>query len=205
LGLPRSVSGASSSPPLQREIQKMMEHARPEPSQVKPRRGGHRALRATVPALGGASATLVPVRTYKALHVRGGDLPAKVTRRVSRTSGASPRDTGLARDTDRGEGGLLLERWFQRTAAWTRSARCLYRRRMPIDFDLRRPEILADPYPALGELRERDPVHWSDGLRVWLLTRYDHVRDTLRDPRLSADRMRPFFEHLPAGERARLR
>jgi cytochrome P450 len=35
-----------------------------------------------------------------------------------------------------------------------------------------------------------------------VLTRYDDVRAALNDPRLSADRITPFLDHLPAGERA---
>lgn len=57
-----------------------------------------------------------------------------------------------------------------------------------VDYDPRRPEIIADPYPAFAALRARDPVHWSDALGGWVLTRYDDVKAALTDPRLSADR-----------------
>ncbi|MEU0222324.1 cytochrome P450 [Streptomyces sp. NPDC006265] len=43
------------------------------------------------------------------------------------------------------------------------------------------PEILRDPYPALAEQREREPVFWHEGMDSWALTRYaDSVR-VLRD------------------------
>jgi hypothetical protein len=60
-------------------------------------------------------------------------------------------------------------------------------------YDPRRPEVLADPYPALSRLREEDPVHWSEVLSGWVLTRYTDVRMALSDTRLSADRITPFL------------
>ncbi|MCW0232928.1 MAG: cytochrome P450 [Ferrovibrio sp.] len=68
-------------------------------------------------------------------------------------------------------------------------------------FDARNAAVIADPYPALARLRETDPVHWDARLGGWLLTRYDDIRRSLRDPRLSSDRMRPFFAHLPEKTR----
>jgi pimeloyl-[acyl-carrier protein] synthase len=44
------------------------------------------------------------------------------------------------------------------------------------------PKFLADPYPAYHRLRAEDPVHQSP-LGFWVLTRYDDVVATLRDPR----------------------
>ena len=34
---------------------------------------------------------------------------------------------------------------------------------------------LVDPYPFFQVLREHDPVHWSEQLSAWVLTRYDDV------------------------------
>ena len=62
-----------------------------------------------------------------------------------------------------------------------------------IPYDPRRADVVADPYPALGRLREEDPVHWSGILGGWVLTRYADVRASLADPRLSADRITPFL------------
>ena len=52
------------------------------------------------------------------------------------------------------------------------------------------PAVQADPYPLYKRLREEDPVHWSEALDAWVLTRYDDVVAVLRDPRFSADRRR---------------
>ncbi|MEU9986836.1 cytochrome P450 [Streptomyces sp. NPDC048045] len=48
------------------------------------------------------------------------------------------------------------------------------------------PELLADPAGGYGRVREQGPVvrGWlSDTQPVWLITRYDDVREGLRDPR----------------------
>ncbi|HYO72699.1 MAG TPA: cytochrome P450 [Archangium sp.] len=50
------------------------------------------------------------------------------------------------------------------------------------------PENLLDPVPFYKELRENDPVHWSDVVHAWFLTRHEDVMNGLRDSRLSADR-----------------
>ena len=34
---------------------------------------------------------------------------------------------------------------------------------------------LADPYPFFDRLMAEDPVHWSELLDVWVITRYDYV------------------------------
>lgn len=75
---------------------------------------------------------------------------------------------------------------------------------MTVFFDARDAAVIANPYPALLRLREQDPVHWSDRLGGWMLTRYDDIRQSLRDPRLSSDRMRPFFSHMAEAARAEL-
>ncbi|MGC4769684.1 cytochrome P450 family protein [Micromonospora sp. DT44] len=52
------------------------------------------------------------------------------------------------------------------------------------------PAFLRDPYPILAALR-RDaavhPVETPNGLRTWLVVRYDDARTLLNDPRLSKD------------------
>ncbi len=52
------------------------------------------------------------------------------------------------------------------------------------------PEVRANPYPYYKRLREDDPVHWSEALDAWVLTRYDDVVAVLKDLRFSADRRR---------------
>ena len=41
-------------------------------------------------------------------------------------------------------------------------------------------------------MRAEDPVHWHEGLGIWLLTRYSDVLEALRDRRLSSDRTSPY-------------
>ena len=62
---------------------------------------------------------------------------------------------------------------------------------MPFELDLLAPEMVADPHPAFACLREKDPVHWSERHRAWVLTRYDDVNAFFRDLRLSSDRASP--------------
>jgi cytochrome P450 len=53
-----------------------------------------------------------------------------------------------------------------------------------IELDVAEPEFLADPYPALGELREATPGFWNAATGQFTLTRFADVSDTLRDRRL---------------------
>jgi cytochrome P450 len=62
---------------------------------------------------------------------------------------------------------------------------------MPLELNLLAPEVVADPHPTFARLREKDPVHWSERHRAWVLTRYDDVNAFFRDPRLSSDRASP--------------
>ena len=56
----------------------------------------------------------------------------------------------------------------------------------PID-----PEFVADPYPMYHRLRADDPVHHSP-LGFWVLTRYEDVVASLRDPRLAKEAIAAF-------------
>ena len=71
-----------------------------------------------------------------------------------------------------------------------------------IRYDPLTPEMLADPYPVPHQLREQEPVHRSDAIGGWVLTRYDDVLAALRDPRLSADRITPYMNRLSEERRA---
>lgn len=42
-------------------------------------------------------------------------------------------------------------------------------------------QTLVDPYPIYARLRETSPVFWHDGMRSWVLTRYEDCREVLRD------------------------
>src|SRR5688500_8784199 len=75
--------------------------------------------------------------------------------------------------------------------------------RMTLVYDPRLPEVIADPYPTFHRLQAEDPVHWSEPLGGWVLTRYADVRAALNDPRLSSDRITP-FKSSGSGQRAGL-
>lgn len=69
------------------------------------------------------------------------------------------------------------------------------------------PEIVADPYTFYSALRDRDPVHWNSLLGAWVVTRYEDVRNCFRDPRLSSDRITPYYRSKlqgPDAERHRV-
>ncbi len=52
-----------------------------------------------------------------------------------------------------------------------------------LSFNPMAPEFVADPYPTYHRLRTEDPVHQSP-LGFWVLTRYEDVVASLRDPRM---------------------
>jgi cytochrome P450 len=57
----------------------------------------------------------------------------------------------------------------------------------PVGFNPLDPAFIADPYPAYARLRDEDPVHWSELLQGWVITRFDDVAAVLRDPSMSSD------------------
>ena len=54
-------------------------------------------------------------------------------------------------------------------------------------FDPLDPAFIEWPYDAYARLRDDDPVHWSDLLYGWVVTRFDDVAAILRDPSMSSD------------------
>ena len=48
-------------------------------------------------------------------------------------------------------------------------------------FDLYSPAIDADPFPYYAVLREKYPCYWSEGARLWILSRYDDIVEAARD------------------------
>ena len=64
---------------------------------------------------------------------------------------------------------------------------------------------LSDPYPVYHHLRSEDPVHWSDHIGAWILTRYDDVKAAANDPRFSSVRAHYFMNQLPETAQERLR
>lgn len=61
----------------------------------------------------------------------------------------------------------------------------------PESMNPRHPSNVQNPYPLFSWLREEAPVHWSDSMRSWIVTRYDDVMHVLQEPLVfSADRFR---------------
>jgi pimeloyl-[acyl-carrier protein] synthase len=50
------------------------------------------------------------------------------------------------------------------------------------------PGMLGNPYEMYRALRENDPIHRSEMMESWVLTRYDDIDKLLTDSRFSADR-----------------
>jgi cytochrome P450 len=62
------------------------------------------------------------------------------------------------------------------------------------------------PPPEYQQIREEEPitkVGLPDGRHAWVVTKHEHVRQVLNDPRFSADRQHPDFPSLIAGGRFR--
>jgi cytochrome P450 len=57
----------------------------------------------------------------------------------------------------------------------------------PLRFDPFDPAFTTSPYEQYARLRDEDPVHWSELLWGWVVTRYDDVATVLRDPTTSSD------------------
>ncbi len=51
--------------------------------------------------------------------------------------------------------------------------------------------FIADPYPALAQLREQTPIFWNPASDQWVLTRFADIHQALRDRRLGRT-----YEHL---------
>lgn len=69
----------------------------------------------------------------------------------------------------------------------------------PLDARLASEAFVDDPYPVYRELRETDPVHWSDEWGVWVLTTYEDTSAVLRDPHRfsSVGRFSALLDQLP--------
>ena len=63
------------------------------------------------------------------------------------------------------------------------------------DRDLKSLANVDNPFPLYAWLREHDPVHWSDSLNAWVLTRYADVLEVFNQPiAFSSDRFRKIGE-----------
>jgi cytochrome P450 len=57
---------------------------------------------------------------------------------------------------------------------------------------------LRDPHGIFARLRTEDPVHWSDPMQAWIVTRYDLAGEVLIDAEtFSAERLGSVRKHLP--------
>ena len=63
-------------------------------------------------------------------------------------------------------------------------------------YDLFAPEAVANSYPLFKRMRSEDPVHYSESLGYWILTRYRDVEAALHDERLSSNRTALFINNL---------
>ena len=64
-----------------------------------------------------------------------------------------------------------------------------------VKIDFSDPEVQANPYPMLEDLRENDPVFWNGN--AWLITRYEDCVSLFTDPRMSSQRIDATFAVLP--------
>jgi len=64
-----------------------------------------------------------------------------------------------------------------------------------------------DPSPFYHEVRDADPVHWSEQWDSWMMTRYEDVKAALSDWRRfsSAGKSHRYMRHLPTDLREELR
>jgi len=67
---------------------------------------------------------------------------------------------------------------------------------MPLVYDPSDEQVRRNPFPLYERLQEEDPVHWSEALRCWVVTRYDDVRAVAMAPDMSPNRLTPFYEQL---------
>ncbi|MGB9367056.1 MAG: cytochrome P450 [Xanthobacteraceae bacterium] len=72
-----------------------------------------------------------------------------------------------------------------------------------LKIDFADPATNADPFPIFKRLRENDPVHWSEPMKAWVVTRYEDVKAmALNNAEVSANRLAPFFAAVPESRRS---
>jgi cytochrome P450 len=71
-------------------------------------------------------------------------------------------------------------------------------------FDLYSPTIDADPFPYYAVLREQYPCYWSEGARLWILTRYDDIVQAARDWETFSSSQGNMIDELPGRAGATL-
>src|SRR5262249_50730115 len=108
--------------------------------------------------------------------------PGQVGRPPGRRPPLAERRRGAAR---RGRGSGLTEPQDRRPR--TEAQEEPIRMTVAVAFDPLEPGFLESPYEQYARLRAHDPVHWSELLEGWVVTRYDHVAALLRDPDTSVE------------------
>jgi cytochrome P450 len=73
-----------------------------------------------------------------------------------------------------------------------------------VAFDPFEAGFVESPYEQYARLRADDPVHWSDLLEGWVLTRYEDVAFVLREPTISVELDNASPTNFVATERARM-
>src|SRR5579859_9068 len=75
-----------------------------------------------------------------------------------------------------------------------------------LDESLVSDDFIRDPYATLDRLRAADPVHWSESIGGWVLTRYDDAVVTFMDVASYSNegRLGRATDYLPAESRQKL-
>ena len=71
-------------------------------------------------------------------------------------------------------------------------------------FDLYSPAIDADPFPYYATLRDKYPCYWSEGARLWILSRYDDIVEAARDWQIFSSSQGNMIDELPGRAGATL-
>ena len=71
-------------------------------------------------------------------------------------------------------------------------------------FDLYSPLIDADPFPYYAELRGKHPCYWSEGAKLWILSRYDDIVEAARDWQTFSSAQGNMIDELPGRAGATL-
>ena len=69
-----------------------------------------------------------------------------------------------------------------------------------LTYDPSDPATLRNPHPVFARLRAEEPVHWSEPMSGWIVTRYDDIVDGLTASDVfSAERLGNVRKHLPTA------
>ena len=71
-------------------------------------------------------------------------------------------------------------------------------------FDLYSPAIDADPFPYYAALRDKYPCYWSEGARLWILSRYGDIVEAARDWQTFSSSQGNMIDELPGRAGATL-